>query len=814
MGPLEGLRVLDLSPNRVGAQVSQLFADFGADVTWVEPPGGAALRQRAAFPFWARGKRSIALDLRDPSDREVVAGLARSADVLVETFRPGVMQRRGLGYDALREANPRLVYASITGFGREGPDADLQGYEGLVMARIGGFSAFAKMAVNSAPPFVTAPFASFPASQLALHGILAALLERERSGLGQQVETSLVQGFMTLDTWSWFEHLIAERWPEAYLRSENYDARGRPMGPMTFFLLVALTKDGRWLQFACVAPHLFQALMKALGLSALFTDPDWKGLPLFGEDVDKRMAFWTKLLEAANAMTLADWERAFAADPDVFAELFRFGARTLDHPQLLHDAAVVSVEDAECGPVRQPGALVAMSRTPAQLGRSAPVLDDQRSEILAESAQSGAPAGAAAGEVPRGLPLEGVTVLELAYLFAAPHGATLLSDLGARVIKVEPLEGDPIRTIISFPESGGAKVMQGKESICVDMTTPEGLALVHELAARADVVLQGFRAGAVKRLGVDFDALRALNPRLIYVNAPGYGVDGPYGGRPAYAPSIGAATGIARTNVGSSVPERAGLSIEEIHGNAIRLASSCTVAPAQADGFAALGVATAILAGLVARERGDGSGQELFTSMLRTGAHAMSAQAIEYPGCPEEPGPDALLRGLGALYRIYDTREGWVFLAAPSQRDWERLIAALASDADFAADARFADAALRRTHNDALAAALAELFLTRSASAWEAALRPQGVGCVVVATEGVDQVLLGDGLARQSGFLTDVCHPSFDEHPRPGPYLRLSRSAVQALPGVLAGNATDALLQELARDAKQIADLRERKIVG
>ena len=134
-----------------------------------------------------------------------------------------------------------------------------------------------------------------------------------------------------------------------------------------------------------------------------------------------------------------------------------------------------------------------------------------------------------------------MTVLELGGMFAAPFGATVLADLGARVIKVEPLEGDTIRAIMAFPEAGGGKVLQGKESIALDLRTPEGLAITHEIARRCDVVLQCYRAGVAARIGIAEAALKAVNPALVYLNAPGYGIDGPYGGKPAYAPSIGAA---------------------------------------------------------------------------------------------------------------------------------------------------------------------------------------------------------------------------------------------------------------------------------
>ena len=810
MGPFAQLRVLDLSPNRVGAQISQLFADFGAEVTWVEPPGGAELRADAAYPFWARGKRSIALDLHDTADLATVRALVERADVLIDTFRPGVLDRLGLGYDSLVAANPRLIHATVSGFGSSGPMANAPGYEGLVAAKLGLMEAFKGMTATGDPAFVTTPYASFSASQVALHGILAALHERERSGLGQQVETSLLHAVLSLDTWAWIEHVITERWPDAFTPSDTFDDEGRPMGPFPFFLLVALTADGRWMQFASVAPHLFQAMMKALGLASMFTDPEWEGLPIFGDDADKRQAFWERLQAAANAMSLDEWQAVFEADPDVFAEVFRIGRRVLEHPQVVHDGGAIDIVDAERGPVHQPGPIARLARTPAEIGASAPLLDEHRSEVLAAAAVpvDAHPPTTQAGA---GLPLDGVTILELGYLFAAPHAATMLTDLGARVIKIEPLAGDPIRTIIAFPESGGFKAMQGKESICVDTSTPEGLALVQDLAADVDIVVQGFRAGAVTRMQLDYEALKVRNPDLIYVNAPGYGVDGPSGGRPAYAPSIGAATGMALTNVGHLVPEQPGLSIDEICDGSRRLMSGGTIANAQSDGFAALGVATSVLVALVARDR-TGEAQEVFTSMLNTGAHAMSGHVVEYPGSPAPDRPDPETRGLNALYRLYPAADGWVFLAAPSPRDWVRLVAAL--DPALGDDSRFCDAAARQANDADLAAVLTDRFAGRGAAEWEIELLDAGVGCVAANTDKIERLLLGTSFGRDHGLVADIVHPTFEETPRISPYVRFSRSATQAKSGVLAGSHTDALLGGLGHDAAAIADLRAREIVG
>ena len=804
MDALSGLKVIDLSPTRLGAQVTQVLADYGADVVWVEPPGGAGLRTTPGFPFLGRGKRSVVFDLALGADVEQLLDLVHRADVLVETFRPGVADRLGLGYETLWTRNPRLVYASISGWGRSGPYASAPGYEGLVQAKLGVFHEFRNMHDAARPPFVSVPWCTFAASHVALHGILAALFERERSGEGQHVSTSLAQSFAALDTWDWFVQMINERYPDAYPGAETFDERGIPASPIVFMLLAGLTSDGRWLQFAQVAPRLFLAFMKALGLESMFGDPEWKGLPLL-EDPDRRLELWTRMLEAVRAKSLAEWEAVFAADPDVFAERLRSGEDVLDHPQLVADAKVVSL-----GGHRQPGSLFEMSAAPARLDRPAPALDGDAATI--DWARTDGPASTDASTVAtRRLPLDGVTVLELSTMFAAPYGATLLTDLGARVIKVEPLTGDPIRTMLPFPELAALKVMQGKDSICVDVGTDEGRAIVHALAARSDLVLQSWRSGVAERLGIDAATLHGVNPRLVYLYSPGYGDGPPNGHRAAYAPSIGAAAGLTRTPLGDLVVESAELSMEEIQAAARRIGAAGMRTPAQADGIAAIGVATGLLLGLLARERGAG-GQVLSGSMLVTNAHVLADEVVGGGG--RAPAPDSELHGLGARYRVYDAADGWVFLAVPAEREWDALVKALAPYADLAGDPRFSTEDARRRNDEVLAGVLADVFRSRRRDEWERDLLAMDVGCVAVSTAPCSAVLQSEAFGYDNGFVVDVDHATFDRHPRNAPLVQFSRSATQAKPGVLAGTSTDELLTELGYNPDRIQEMRDRGVVG
>jgi crotonobetainyl-CoA:carnitine CoA-transferase CaiB-like acyl-CoA transferase len=804
--PLAGLTVIDVSTTAPGAQATQFLADAGADVVQVEPPGGSPLRELAGWPTLARGKRSIELDLGDETGRETLRGLIRCADVFVTTFRPRTAGRLGLAPTELARLNPRLVSAAITGWGSSGPWADLKGYEGMVMAKLGMFHAKRRIVTRPGPAFVTVPFATWGAGQTALHGILAALVERESSGRGQHVEADLVRGATTFDTWTWFSELIGARWPGAYETVDAFDPQGRPQSALTYPLLAAPTKDGHWLQFAQVEPRLFLGLLEELGLTPLLSDPKWKGLPVL-ESQELRTELWEIMIQKVGERTRAEWEQVFATNPNIMAEVFRSGRDAFGHPQLQYDGRVLTATDPAYGPVRQPSTLVHVDERPLSSPRQAPRLDQHGPELrdaATQDAEDGGPAKDAAAP-----PLQGVTILELGLMFAAPFGSALLADLGARVIKVESLTGDTIRGVLPFPEAGGAKVMQGKESISLDLGTEEGRRIVHELARRSDIVLQAFRAGAAERAGVDAATLRALNPELIYLNAPGYGTGGPYGARPAYAPSIGAASGLALTEAPDAAAATG--SIAEIKAAAVRLNSATAVPTLQADGMAALGVASALLLGLLARTRDRPLGT-MTTTMVGTVSHALLDHVIDYPGRPASPVVDPGGYGLSALYRMYEASDGWVFLAAPAVGEWADLVAALATEADLDEE-RFASADARRANDEQLAEVLADVCRRRPAAEWEERLTAAGVGCVVV-TERAPELLLQTDEELAAEYCVTATSPVFDEYLRLAPTVRLSRSATRAEGGCMAGEHTDTVLRELGYDDARIAGLREDGIVS
>jgi crotonobetainyl-CoA:carnitine CoA-transferase CaiB-like acyl-CoA transferase len=768
--PLTGLRVVSTANALPAAIVGQVLADYGAEVVLLEPPAGSRLRNHAAWGYWSRGQHSVIVDLSDAGEQERARRLLGRSDVFVDGWGSGVAARLGLAPEILEARNPRLIQVRISAFGDDSPLAGLKGWESVVMARTGGSTSFANLSPRPGPSFVSTPYCSVSAAHLALQGALGALVERERSGRGQRVSTSLVQGLLAFDTWNWLIHVLALRHASAFELEPAFDPKNLvPNTPFFFRLLVGLAKDGKWLQFSQTTERLWRAFLRACGL-----DPDDPGVQqsAVSEDPAVRVRFWETLLRAVRSRTAAEWRAVFDADPDVWAEEFRNERTALEHPQLLADHRVAKGPDGRL----TPGALAQGSIWPAFAPSPGPLLGAGTGRLVDEPAEARS-TPAAAGSEPA---LAGVTILELGTFYAAPYGATLLAEQGARVIKIEPAEGDPIRNVVGIPDLGGIKVLHGKESIVADLATPEGQEVLAKLTRNADVVLQSYRAGVAERLRCTAADLLAINPDLVYVSSPGYGDGPPCGHRPAFAPTIGAASGLAVRNAGgwSAVPDGPDLDETTVKRTAAKL-SSAAMGMGNADGFAALGVGTAILLGLLGRRR-FGGGNVMRASMLSTMTHALGDWLMAGPGA-RAAAPDEELMGVGPLHRLYETAQGWVMLVAQSERERTALAAATSVDL---ADAGFG-------------AKLEAAFLAEPAARWQQRLLADGVTCVEVSPQGVEKTMMLGPLGTELGVVTTAWHPAMQEYPRPSALTTYSRSRSVLGPAPLLGEQTEAIQAEL-----------------
>jgi len=386
----------------------------------------------------------------------------------------------------------------------------------------------------------------------------------------------------------------------------------------------------------------------------------------------------------------------------------------------------------------------------------------------------------------------------------------MLADMGVRVFKVDatPEREQTIST------GGGMAPMNlknyaGKEAIQVNLQSPEGQQIIHQLIARSDILLHNFRPGVPQRLAIDWETCRRINPRLIHVYVGAYGATGPHHRRPGAHPIPGALLGGALRQAGRANPPPPDqpMSLEEIKEVSRLLMRANEGNP---DPNTSQAVATSIMLALLARAR-SGRGQAIEVTMLQGNAWANADEAYDYAGRPPYVLPDAECYGLNALYRLYPAAEGWVFLACVFDREWKALCTAV-NRPDLAADARFAGAEERKAHDAELAAEIGKIFAARSAEHWEQLLSAAGVACVQ-ADWSLGRFLEEHPQAAANRMAVETESPRFGKYRRHGALIDFSDAPARLEHGSFNGEHTVRVMRELGYSDEQIAELRARGII-
>jgi crotonobetainyl-CoA:carnitine CoA-transferase CaiB-like acyl-CoA transferase len=798
----DGLKVLDFTWGMAGSMATMVLSDFGAEVIKVEPPDGDPFRSWPASFMWNRGKKNIVLDLKSPQGRFHALEIAQEVDVVVVSFRPGVVERLGIDFETLSAKRPDLVYCSLTGFGPKGRYAFCKGYEGVVAARAGWFMHFAGQANREGPHYASVNVASHAAAMAVVRGITAALYVRDRTGQGQKLETSLLQAITAYDYRDWILWQMMMKDPERFPEDPWVNPRRLPNPGY----VAARTKDGQWLQMANILKRPFRAWIHALELDSLFDDPRFASAPmLMPEEHDLLREM---VLKRIQEKSLDEWMHIFTRRTNhVAAEPFLTTTEAMQHPQVVHNGHVQNVEDPRLGMTQQLGPLAVLAETPGSIKGPTSELGQHTQDVLGQFLGGHTVHERGSQPLPAH-PLEGITVLDHTTVLAGPLGCSLLAELGARVIRIETPEGDWIRE--NHYGIATQRTMAGTEGMCIDLKTPEGQEFIHKLLARADVLVHNMRDGTPERLGIGYEQALRTNPRLIYLYAAAYGSSGPYYQRPAMHPIAGAVCGGALTQAGRgavSSPEKP-LTLEEIKETSRMLGRANESNP---DENTSMVISTAVLLALYSRER-TGKGQYVETSMLGANAYANADDFFAYQGRPPRLLPDAQGYGPHPLYRLYRARQGWVFLACPREGEWQALCRTIGRN-DWLTDPRFDTSEARWVNENVLVNEIQAVFLTRDSQEWEELLAQNDIACVQAEERGPYHFFAEDSHILDNGFTTEVTSDRFGTVWRYGPLINFLRTPGRTGPGPLKGQHTQSILRELGYSEKRIRELKARGIV-
>jgi crotonobetainyl-CoA:carnitine CoA-transferase CaiB-like acyl-CoA transferase len=735
-GALAHLRVVDWSDSLAGQYCARLFADAGASVLLVEPPGGSPVRRMPPFSstgesfsffHYNTGKYGLELDLKGDADRlnEILAG----CDVAV--LPPDA------NADAISRFNPGCVVVQPTSFGCDGPRADWQGPE-IVLQALSGMM-HNNGAAGREPLYGTGNRAALASGVGAYLGALTALYARATTGRGQIVRIDAAETAAAMCFPYVMQHIYNG---SVRLRTEQAVQAGQ-----------VLCRDG----WVCIWIYNFRwhALLEALGLPELEHDPR------FADPADRR-ANWDALFAAFQAR-VADWS---AEDLVEILQNAQVIAAKAYRPSELHGMRHLAErgywEEIDGRPVLGPP--FRLSATPRKL-RSGPPAQGSSAEVPRfEPLRLGAEGPAEPH------PLSGLRVIELTTAWAGPMSGRVLAFFGAESIHVESpnrvnswrLNKDKPNPI-NFPQHEPGERWYdrsflfnsqnvNKLSCILNLKTEQGRATLRDLVKVADVLICNFRPGTLKKLGVDYDSLRTIKPDIIVAELPAFGASGPMSGYAALGPTMEMAAGMsAMIGYPNGQPEVTG--------------------PSYLDPIGGFNAASAILTALIHRQR-TGEGQYVEVPQVEAAMQLIGAEILKATETGIDPAPNGNRIPYASPHDAFPARgdDQWIAIAALDEAQWRKLCAVMGQPA-LAIDPRFATLEARRTNEDELTGIIADFTRDRDKHELAEQLQRAGVAAAPVQTP---KDLAEDEYLAYRGFFTELDHPDAGRHRHPGLPIRLS----------------------------------------
>jgi len=732
---LKGYRALDLT-GLSGQLAGRMLADLGMEVIKIEPPGGDPVRNLAPFIASANGaklsttfahlnagKASKVLDLDNQADRSAFGKLVESADVVLESFQPGELDRKGLGFKDLSKINPAIVMASITGFGQTGPKRNFACNDLVALAESGFLYISGDPALAPCRPPETQAY--YFASLFATAGVLAALYRRERTGEGDHVDASMQEALATQ------EHII-RLWANEKQIAKRAGSQHGSVAPAKIFpcrdgfVYLYVTRQ-HWKLFLTIWNDHPSVFDKAEWLNNVYRREHADELnPAVEAYLSKfTMAEVTELLQEKGVPCVpVNTPMAFANDEHVQGRGF-----------------MAPVEHAGFGSTQQPAMPFVIDGTRPAVG-SVPILDSWQppapEEKKVKAAQKESRLATGNG------PLDGMRIVSFDHVLAGPYGTTILAELGADVIKVESSKGgmDPFRFFGTGEDPNLSprflEFNRNKRSFTVNLKHPKGQGVLHDLVAKADAVLDNYSVDVVERIGLAYHQLCRVKPDIVNLRMPGLGTTGPKR---------------HFSTVGVNITAFTGLTYMWNHpGNTHPPVGSQVVFPDYVSGVLC---AIIIISGVLQRDRQQ-KGAFIDLAQSEATAFMIGANLMEAASSGKNPEPIGNISLSIAPHGCYPCKgdDRWCVIAAENEEQWAALAKLIGTD--WVGHPRFASNADRLQSRDALDTMIANWTKSQDAFALRDQLQKAGVAAGVVQT-GED--LINDAQLQERGFIVGVENP-------------------------------------------------------
>jgi crotonobetainyl-CoA:carnitine CoA-transferase CaiB-like acyl-CoA transferase len=732
---LRGYRALDLTDLR-GGLCGRILADLGMEIIKIEAPGGDSARQMppfigsperkrlsTTFAHLNAGKASTVLDLRTEAGRDTFRHLVQTADVVIESFAPGKLESLGLGYENLAAINPRIVMASITGFGQTGPKKDFASTDLTVLA-LSGFLYLCgdpQLAPCKPPESQAYYFGSLWAAV----GVLALLYGRERSGQGDHVDVSMQETLATQ------EHMVRLYANEGKILKRQGNQHGHVVPAKIF-----PCRDG-YVYISVSRQHWKPFLEIWTDHPAEMESPEWVN-DFFRRDRAEQInaaveAFTRK--HTKEELTNLFQNRGLSCVPVNSP----WGFATDSHVR--SRGFIVSVDHPDLGSVKQPAAPFVIDGLRPAVG-PAPVIDnwreaEKRQQVPSSETTDVSPASL----TQRNGPLDGMRVISFDHVLAGPYGAMILAELGADVIKVESRRGgmDTFRSFGTGDDPNfSARFLEfnrNKRSLTVNLKHPKGPKIILDLVAHSDAILDNYSLDVMPRLGLSYDDLRKVSPDIINLRMPGLGC-----------------TGEKKhfSTVGTNITSFTGLTYLWNHpGNTNPPVGSQTVYPDYASGVIA---AILIISGALYRKR-QKKGAFIDLAQAEVAAYMIGASLMEAVASERHPEPIGNGSLSAAPHGCYPCKgeDRWCAIAVETEAQWTALAEALGLDSE--RDQRFSTLENRLRYRDELDDIITRWTRERDRYQVMDRLQRAGVPCGVVQSNAD---LTTDSHLRARGFIASV----------------------------------------------------------